>query len=73
MSPEKLWEIIREKEGKLREYQPCDAYWLLIIMDFFDNAQDQEIPKDALKDVSSQVFEKIILYKTCFGSVVETP
>ncbi len=64
--------IVRAKEDKSREYRPCDAYWLLVVVDFIDRAQDQEIPAEGLKNTTSQVFEKIIVYKTCFGYVAET-
>jgi hypothetical protein len=37
-----------------------------------DRAQDQEIGVDSLAGLTSQVFEKIIVYKTCFGQIVET-
>jgi hypothetical protein len=33
MSPAGLEKIVREKESKAAEYVPCDAYWLLIIVD----------------------------------------
>ena len=43
MSKPRLEEIVREKEEKARSYAPCDAYWLLIIVEFIDPAQEQEI------------------------------
>jgi len=72
MSQDQLQVIVRAKEDKSREYRPCDAYWLLVVVDFIDRAQDQEIPAEGLKNTTSQVFEKIIVYKTCFGYVAET-
>ena len=71
MSAEKLREIIRAKEKKSEGYQPCDEYWLLVIVDFIDPAQDQEIPESISEKISSAVFEKVIIYKTCFGQVLE--
>jgi hypothetical protein len=70
MSTERLMEIIREKEVKARSYSTCDAYWLLIVVDFMDLAQDQEIRIDDLS-VTSDVFEKIIIYKTYLEHIVE--
>jgi hypothetical protein len=72
MSEDQLRLIVKAKEKKLKEYRPCDAYWLLVVVDFIDRAQDQEIPVGDLKNTTSQVFEKIIVYKTCTGSVAET-
>ncbi len=72
MSEDKLQVIVKAKEMKSREYRACEAYWLLIVVDFIDRAQDQEIPVEDLKNTNSQVFEKIIVYKTCSGHVAET-
>jgi hypothetical protein len=54
------------------QYRPCDAYWLLAVVDFMDRAQDQEIRIDGLETVRSAVFQNIIVYKTHFGHVQET-
>jgi hypothetical protein len=59
----RLEEIIRGKEKKVPAYQECDAYWLLIVVEFFDPAQDQEIRIDDPR-VHSDVFDRIIIYKT---------
>ncbi len=60
--------IVRDKETKSVGYQKCDAYWLLIVVDWLDRAQDQEIRVDGLH-VTSTVFEKIIIYKPGFEYV----
>jgi hypothetical protein len=70
MSAEGLEEIVREKESKAAEYVPCDAYWLLIIVDWRDNAQDQEISVEGIK-IASNIFEKIVVYKPGFEDIVE--
>lgn len=72
MSLDRLSEIIRAKEAKSVQYRPCDAYWLLVVVDFMDRAQDQEIRIDGLDAVRSAVFQNIIVYKTHFGHVLET-
>jgi hypothetical protein len=46
MSQTRLTEIIRRKEEKAKEYAPCEAYWLLIVVDSNDAAQEQEIRRD---------------------------
>ena len=72
MSLDKLRTIVEEKELKAKDYRPCETYWLLVVVDFMDRAQDQENGVDSLAGLTSQVFEKIIVYKTCFGQIVET-
>jgi hypothetical protein len=66
-----LSKAIQEKDEKSKGYRPCDAYWLLAVIDFMDRAQDQEIQLSACETVSSTVFEKIIIYKTHFGQILE--
>jgi hypothetical protein len=68
-SKDKLVEIIRNKERKVKGYQKCDAYWLLIGVNFFDSAQDQEIRIDD-PYVHSDVFDKIFIFKTVFNHIV---
>ncbi len=70
MSPEALKGIIREKEAKSVEYEPRDAYWLLVVVDPIDPAQEQEIRLDGLS-IPSNVFEKILVYKPKFEHIVE--
>jgi hypothetical protein len=62
MSATRLQAIVAEKESKAANYASCDAYWLLIIVDWADSAQDQEITTTGVK-LSSRIFEKIIVYK----------
>jgi hypothetical protein len=69
MSIERLENAIKEKEIKASEYTPCDVYWLLIIVDWRDPAQEQEIRIDA--KIASHVFEKIFVYKPIFEHVTQ--
>jgi hypothetical protein len=71
MSRDRLVKIIREKEEKLMEYQKCDAYWLLVVIDFFDPAQDQEIPSAGFDNIETEKFEKVIVFKTAFEKILE--
>ena len=70
MSLQRLTDVLRIKEKKAMQYAPCDGYWLLVIVDFIDSAQDQEIRIDNIK-LHSKVFEKVIIYKTAFEHLVE--
>jgi hypothetical protein len=71
MPLERLQEIIKTKEAKSEHYEPCDSYWLLVVIDFMDRAQDQQILTEDLATVNSQVFEKIVVYKTVFDEIAE--
>ncbi len=72
MSQTRLTEIITEKEKKAKEYAHCDTYWLLIVVDSSSAAQEQEIRRDEGLNVSSNVFQKIIVYKPFFEHIVES-
>jgi hypothetical protein len=69
MSKNDLEVIVREKESKSEHYEVCDAYWLLVVVDGIDAAQEQEIRIDG-SCIASNVFEKIIVFHT-FGHFVE--
>lgn len=71
MSRDRLIEIVRNKEESSKQYEKCDIYWLLVVVDFIDRAQDQEIRNDSFEKIQSEIFEKIIVYKTRFGHVLE--
>jgi len=70
ISPQALSERIREKEAKASGYQPCDAYWLLIVVDWVDPTQDQEITVGPL-NLSSSVFQRVILFEPGFNEIIE--
>lgn len=64
-----LESLVREKELKATDYEACDAYWLLVVIEAMDPAQEQEIRVDGLK-ITSDKYEKVILFHT-FGHVIE--
>ena len=53
-----------------RCYQRCDAYWLVVVVDFMDPAQDQEIRLDGFQKIDSIVFERVLVYKTVFHHIL---
>lgn len=71
MLTNRLDEIIKDKERKAANYERCDLYWLLVVVDFLDPAQDQEIEIPGFEKIHSEVFEKIYVYKTVFDKVLE--
>ena len=71
LSRDKLLKIVRTKESKVPDYLCCDAYWLVIVIDFIDPAQDQEIRVDGFQKIDSSVFERVLVYKTRYDHVLE--
>ena len=71
MNVERLLEIIKEKEEKSKNYKACDSYWLLVVIDFINRAQDQEITNDPLPKIHSSIFKKILIYKTAYEHILE--
>jgi len=70
MSQAALESIVREKEARSAQYHERAAYWLLVVVEPMDAAQEQEIRIDGL-NIASDVFEKIIVYKPGFEHIVE--
>jgi hypothetical protein len=71
LDKERLIDIVRDKEQRSQKYEKCDAYWLLVVVDFMNPAQDQEIQLDNFEKVETESFERVIVYKTLFGHVLE--
>ena len=63
LSLARVRETTVDKIEKLRDYQPCDAYWLLLVVDLMDRAQDQGIGWPAGEVLDRTPFERILLYK----------
>ncbi len=70
MAVPRLLDIVAAKEAKAAEYERCDAYWLLVVVDWIDAAQEQEITISS-PQLESSVYEKIIIYKPTFDEIVE--
>ncbi len=71
ISQDRIRSIIRSKEEKSKEYKKADAYWLLIVVDFMDPAQDVDIDLIDTNNFKSSVFEQIMVYKPQLTQVVE--
>jgi len=71
LDKERLIEIISEKEKKAKEYKLCDEYWLLIVIDFINFAQDQIISSNMPPKIESTTFQKIFVFKTGYDQVFE--
>lgn len=66
-------EIVQKKNEKISEYKDCNCYWLLLVVDFMDFAQDQELdwPEDE-PHIESR-YEKVIIYKPQFKRYLDIP
>jgi hypothetical protein len=73
LSISRLLELTSQKDGKIDNYQCCDSYWLLLVVDFMDAAQDQEIiwPSDA--EPLKSKFDKVLIYKPQFATYLDVP
>jgi hypothetical protein len=67
-----LAELVTTKELKVGGYKHCDAYWLLVVVDSFDRAQEQEFSAATVCEIRSNVFENIVVYDPHFARIVET-
>lgn len=63
--------IIEGKSNKVKSYQPCDRYWLLLVIESWDPAQDQVFPNNVSQNLVISPFERVFIYKTVTNEVVE--
>ncbi len=66
-------EIAQQKDEKISGYIHCDIYWLLLVIDFSDSAQDQEIEWPTDEAHIECKYEKIIIYKPQFKKYSDIP
>jgi hypothetical protein len=66
-------ETLRKKNQLISSYKHCDTYWLLLIVDFMDLAQDQEIDWPVGEQPVESSYEKVIIYKPQFKKYSEIP
>ena len=71
LSVDRVRELVAGKSAKVSGYKGCDAYWLLLVVDFMDPAQDQYIEWPDGVTLARSPFERILIYKPQFGKVVE--
>jgi hypothetical protein len=71
IDPKRLQDIICGKEIKFAHYQQFDQMWLLIVIDFMNMAQDQNIVDFERDLITVSKFDKVFLFKTCLNQIVE--
>ncbi len=70
---DRLADLISGKETKLAGYEHCDEYWLLVIVDWADRGQDQEIEWRIENKSIESSFTKVIIFKTAFNQITDIP
>lgn len=73
LAVERLREVVKSKQSKMKDYQPCDTFWLLVIVDIADRAQDQDIRWPRVADPIFSQFERIIVYNPQFAEWTDVP
>lgn len=74
VSVERVRQLVAEKAAKAVDYdKDCEAYWLLLVVDFMDPAQDAFVEWPDGTALARSPFERILIYKPQFGQVVEAP
>ncbi len=68
---ERLNEILARKLVSAKNYKSCDEFWLLICVDYWNPAQDQEIRIEYDNVLRQNVFKKVLLYKTVYEHFVD--
>jgi hypothetical protein len=71
LSRNRLAEIVTDKEKRAKKYQKCSEYWLLVVVDFINSSQDQEIQIEDFEKIQTNIFEKVIVFKTVFNHILE--
>ena len=71
LSRNRLAEIVIDKEKRAKKYQECNEYWLLVVVDFINSSQDQEIQIEGFEKIQTNIFKKVIVFKTLFNHILE--
>lgn len=73
LSIRRLDEVLAEKSDKASRYASCDEYWLLLVVDCFDPAQDQDLYFPSGYSCPANAYQRVLLYKPQFAQVLEAP
>lgn len=63
LNPQRVIDIVISKDQKVKNYRKCDRYWLLLIVDFWDPAQDQNLIWASDTRIGATSFDRIIIFK----------
>jgi len=73
LDPARAQAVVDAKIEKLPGYRRCDVHWLLVVVDFWDPAQDLEMQWPPGSKLRRGAFERIFLYKPQFAICIEPP
>ncbi len=73
LSVDRVAQLVATKQQRLANYEQCDAYWLLLVVDFIDRAQEQEIAWPVECSSLKTSYERVIIYKPQFSRWTEVP
>lgn len=73
LSISRIAAILDDKHEKMKQYRPCDEYWLLLVVDMLDAAQDQEVDWPSGVPPLKSMFKKVIVYKPQYCRCLELP
>jgi len=70
MDLDSLQAIVDGKDALCAAYKSCDEFWLLVVVDFINPGQDQEIRLN-IDSITSRAFKRVIVYKPQFSQIIE--
>lgn len=73
LSVDRVAQLVATKQQRLANYKQCDAYWLLVVVDFIDRAQEQDIAWPVECSSLKTSYERVIIYKPQFSRWTEVP
>lgn len=73
LATDRMEHLVRDKERKLAGYTACDEYWLLLVVDWMDGAQDQDIQWPTGASPVETVFGKVIVFRPGWDEYTDVP
>jgi hypothetical protein len=69
LSLPRIEKAIADKTELVKKYRVCDTYWLLMVVNFWNPASDQDVSWPEGEAVHAGAFERILLYRTHFAPI----
>jgi hypothetical protein len=73
LAVERVKALVAQKTKKVAQYEACDEYWLLLVVDFWDPSQDQYIDWPEGAKINESAFKRVLIYKPQFKQITEVP
>jgi hypothetical protein len=71
--PDRLQDVVAGKAKKLQGYRRCDEQWLLVVIDFWDAGQDQQLDWPPSAILRRHGFDRVFVFKTGHAAWIEPP